>query len=212
MQPVASTRPASVCLRRNLRDGATCTTHSRASASLQARLGNPSQTCFDTKQAARSRRVSRADLTPSVLWRNRQTEAHLVLRPKSRNRRGDFDAPNHQTRAAGFEAQTRKPSTTLVLRLNQETRASSLHVPGADRTRRHPTFRPPGHQVPDLCDHPRSSALGLLLLARSSSLHAMPHLPPAHHETSKRDSPNETRIKEKKTKLSQIRIHTSPSQ
>jgi hypothetical protein len=24
----------------------------------------------------------------------------------------------------------------------------------------------------------------------------MPHLPPAHHETSKRDSPNETKIKE----------------
>jgi hypothetical protein len=28
---------------------------------------------------------------------------------------------NHQTVAAGFEAKTRKPSTTLVLRLNQET-------------------------------------------------------------------------------------------
>jgi hypothetical protein len=25
----------------------------------------------------------------------------------------------------------------------------------------------------------------------------MPHLPPAHHETSKRDSPNETKLKEK---------------
>jgi hypothetical protein len=25
----------------------------------------------------------------------------------------------------------------------------------------------------------------------------MPHLPPAHHETSKRDSPNGTKIKEK---------------
>jgi hypothetical protein len=28
-------------------------------------------------------------------------------------------------------------------------------------------------------------------------MHTMPHLPPAHHETSKRDSPNETNIKEK---------------
>jgi hypothetical protein len=28
---------------------------------------------------------------------------------------------NHQTKAAGFEAQTGKPSTTLGLRLNQET-------------------------------------------------------------------------------------------
>jgi hypothetical protein len=36
--------------------------------------------------------VSRADLPSSVLWRNRQTEAHLVLRPKPRNRRCDFEA------------------------------------------------------------------------------------------------------------------------
>jgi hypothetical protein len=28
----------------------------------------------------------------------------------------------------------------------------------------------------------------------------MPHLPPAHHETSKRDSPDETKIKEKQNK------------
>jgi hypothetical protein len=40
----------------------------------------------------------------------------------------------------------------------------------------------------------------------------MPHLPPAHHETSKRDSPNETKIKEKQNKLSWIRIQTSSSQ
>jgi hypothetical protein len=45
----------------------------------------------------------------------------LVLRPKLRNRRGDFEAPNHQTKAADFEVQTGKPSTTFVLRLNQET-------------------------------------------------------------------------------------------
>jgi hypothetical protein len=96
-----------------------------------------------------------------------------------------------------FWGQTTHKSAILVLRLNQETRASSLHVPGADRIRHHPTSRPPGHRVPGLCDHPRSSAPGLLLLPRSSSLHAMPHLPPTHHETSKRDSPNETKVKEK---------------
>jgi hypothetical protein len=28
----------------------------------------------------------------------------------------------------------------------------------------------------------------------------MPHLPPAHHETSKRDSPNKPKIKEKQNK------------
>jgi hypothetical protein len=29
----------------------------------------------------------------------------------------------------------------------------------------------------------------------------MSHLPPAHHETSKRDSPNETKVKEKQNKI-----------
>jgi hypothetical protein len=129
-----------------------------------------------------------------------------------------FWDPNHQTIAAGFEAQTGKSEppilrinqkkqsqwfwgqttdkpSTLVLRLNQETGASRLRVHGADHTRCHPTSRSSGHRVPDLCYHPRSSVLGLLLLPRSSSLSTMPHLPPAHHETSKRDSSNETKIK-----------------
>jgi hypothetical protein len=88
----------------------------------------------------------------------------------------------------------------MVLRLNQETRALNLHVPGADRTRRHQTSQPPSHRVSDLCDHPRSSAPGLLLLSWSSSLHAMLQLPPVHHKTSKRDSPNETKLKEKQNK------------
>jgi hypothetical protein len=91
----------------------------------------------------------------------------------------------------------------MVLKLNQETRTPSLHVLGADRTRCHPTSRPPDHRVPDLCNRPRSSAPGLLLLPRSSSLHTMPHLPSAHYETSKRDSPNETKIKEKQNKTKQ---------
>jgi hypothetical protein len=262
--------------------------------------------------------VSHADLPPSVLWRNRQTEARLVLRPKPRNRRGDFEAqitkpklpvlrpkPENpqspwfwgstkksttsfeakpgeivatsfeaklektitagfeaklletvttgfeaklletgatsfkaklektvttgfeakpeKTIATGFEAKpletvttgfeakpvktvgvvlrsTTHELSTLILRLNQETRAPRLHVHNADRILRHPTSRSPGHRVPDLCDHPRSSALGLLLVPWSSSLHAMPHLPPGHHEISKHNSPNETKIKEKQNK------------
>jgi hypothetical protein len=107
-----------------------------------------------------------------------------------------FEAKLLETIATGFEAKSAK-TVRVVLRLNQETHAPSLYVPGADRTRRHPTSRPSDHQVPDMCDHPRSSAPGLLLLPRSSSLHAMPHLPPAHHKTSKHDSPNETKTKEK---------------
>jgi hypothetical protein len=99
---------------------------------------------------------------------------------------------------------------TLVLRLNQETRASCLHVPSADHTRCHSTSRPPTHQVSDLCDHLRSSAPGLILLSRSSSLHAMPHLLPAHHKTSNHDSPNE--IKVTKTKQNYPEFEFKPRQ
>jgi hypothetical protein len=51
-----------------------------------------------------------------------------------------------------------------------------------------------------MCDQPRSSASGLLLVPRSTSLHATSHLPPAHHEISKRGSPNELKIKKNKNK------------
>jgi hypothetical protein len=37
-------------------------------------------------------------------------------------------------------------------------------------------------------------------------LHAMPYLPPAHHETSKHNSPHETKDKDKATEMSRIRI------
>jgi hypothetical protein len=144
--------------------------------------------------------------------------------------------PNHwKTVAIGFEAQTdeklsewfwgqttHKPSqwfwgqitdkpSTLVLRLNQETYAPRLHVHSVDRTQRHLTSRSSGHWVSDLCDHLRFSAPGLLLLPQSSSLPTMPYLPPAHHETSKHDSPNE-QDKGKTTKMSWIQFQTLPSQ
>jgi hypothetical protein len=88
----------------------------------------------------------------------------------------------------------------------------SLHVSGADHTRRHSTSRSTDHRVSDMCDNLRSSTLGLLLLPRSLLLHDMSHLPHAHYETSKRDSPNEIKVKENKMKLSRIRIQTSLSQ
>jgi hypothetical protein len=108
-----------------------------------------------------------------------------------------FEAQTDEKSSQWFWGQTTDKLSTLVLRLNQKTRAHRLHVHDVDRTRRHPISRPPGHWVADLWDHHWSSALGLLLLPWSSSLHTMPHLPPAHHETSKRDSPNETKLKEK---------------
>jgi hypothetical protein len=86
MQPVTLTHPSSVWTRRNIHNGAMCTTGRRAPVSLETRLKTPNPTCFHVKQAARSRRLL------SVLWRNQQTVAHLVLMPTPKNRHGDFEA------------------------------------------------------------------------------------------------------------------------
>jgi hypothetical protein len=109
MQPIASTHPSSTCFRRNLRNGATCTTRRCVSDSLHARLENSSQTCFHAKQAARSWRVSRADLPLSVLCRNRQTESRLVLKPKSRNRHGNFEAQITKPELSVLRPKSRNP-------------------------------------------------------------------------------------------------------
>jgi hypothetical protein len=139
MQSIASTRSSSTCLRRNLHEGATCTTCRRASANLHVRLENPSQTCFHMKQAVRSRRVSHADLSHSILWCNRQTEAHLVLRPKPRNRRGDFDTqitkpklPVLRPKSGNpappwFSGSTKKPTTDFEAK-SGETVATSFET------------------------------------------------------------------------------------
>jgi hypothetical protein len=70
--------------------------HRGSPATIHTKADNPNSMIWsvkiDAKQAARSRRVSRADLALSVLYHNRQTEAHLVLRPKPRNHRSDFEA------------------------------------------------------------------------------------------------------------------------
>jgi hypothetical protein len=112
--------------------------------------GNPSPTCFQVKQVARSRRVSYAVLHLSVLWRNRQIVAHMVLKPKPRNRHGDFVS---QITKLQLPVLRKKPGNTsaLVLRLNQKTHAPRFHVHGADHTWHHPTSRSSSHRVANLC-------------------------------------------------------------
>jgi hypothetical protein len=96
---------------------------------------------------------------------NRETLHHLgfeaqprnrppVLRPNRKKPSPPVLRSNWRKPSEWFWGQTTHKLSTLVLRLNQETRASSLHVSDADRTRHHPTSRPSGHRVPDLCDHP----------------------------------------------------------
>jgi hypothetical protein len=83
--------------------------------------------------------VSRANLPPSVLWRNRQTEACLVLRPKPRNRCDDFEAQitkpellvlRHKPRNPPphwFWGSTKKPTTSFEAKLG-ETVATSFEA------------------------------------------------------------------------------------
>jgi hypothetical protein len=112
--------------------------------------GNPSPTCFQVKQVARSRRVSCAALHPSILWRNRQTITHLVLKPKPRNRHDNFVGQITKLQLPVLRTKLGNTST-LVLRLNQKTHAPRFHVHGADRTWHHPTSRSSSHRVPNLC-------------------------------------------------------------
>jgi hypothetical protein len=58
------------------------------------------------------------------------------------------------------------------------------------------------HPIRILEDGPLISerVLSHLLMPQSSSLYDMPHLPTAHHETSKRNSLNETMVKERQNK------------
>ena len=84
-------------------------------ANFEAKLGNPSATYFAPKQAARCRRVSPHRLHPPIGF-EAQTDKpplSLVLRPKPRTRRSDF------------EAQITKPEPS-VLRPNRETHAVVL--------------------------------------------------------------------------------------
>jgi hypothetical protein len=88
------------------------------------------------KQAAKSRRVSYAGIPPLVLWRNRQTEVCLVLRPKPRNRRDDFEAkitkpelPVLRPKLENppppwFWGSTKKPTTGFEAKLGQTVTTS----------------------------------------------------------------------------------------
>jgi hypothetical protein len=94
--------------------------------------------------------MSHVVLLPSVLWHNQQIVAHLILRPKERNRCGDFDAQITKSKLPVLRHKSGNPST-LVLRLNQEICAPRLLMHGTNRTQHHPTSRSSGHPVLDMC-------------------------------------------------------------
>jgi hypothetical protein len=183
------------------------------------------------EQAARSQRVSRANLAPSVLWRNRQTAAHLVLRPKPRNRRGDFEAqinkpklpvlrpkpgnppppwfwgstkkPTNgfeakpgETVATSFEARPGETVATSFKAKLEKTVATGFKAKPAKTITVGFKAKPLETVATDFEAKPTKPLPPILRPNQwkpSESLYFTPHLPPAHHETSKHDSPNEQR-------------------
>jgi hypothetical protein len=85
------------------------------------------------------------DLHPSVLWCNRQTEAHLILRLKLRNRRGDFEGQITKPKLPVLRPNREKPSPP-VLRSNW--RKSSQQVLRPNRQKPSQQVLRPNHQKP----------------------------------------------------------------
>jgi hypothetical protein len=141
-------------------------------------------------------------ILPSVLWRNRQTIARLVLRLKPKKLSQWFWSSNHQTVAVGFETQTGKPGATdfevklgETIDLGFEAKPRNLRFsspcawcrPHTASSNLSIVWSPSTRPV---LDHPQPSTPGLLFLPWSSLLPTISHLSPTHHETSNRDSPH----------------------
>jgi hypothetical protein len=152
---------------------------------------------------------------PSVLWHSRQTIAHLVLRPKPRNRRDDFVGQINKPQLPVLRPKTGNPSewfwsqTIRTVVTDFEVKSGEIVELGFEPKPRNlrsssPYARCRSHTASldlsiiwlpstrSVLDHSRSSAPSLLLLPRFSLLLAMLHLSPTHHETSKHVSPHET--------------------
>jgi hypothetical protein len=158
MQSVASIYSSLTSSSCDLHGNATCIIRRCSFINFEANW----ETQVRLSSRTRSRRVSHAVLLLSVLWRNRQTIARLVLRLKRRNRCDDFVSqitkpqlpilrPNPGNLKLPVLRINREKPSTLVLRPNQETHAHRLLVHGADLIRCHPTSQSSGHRVPDLC-------------------------------------------------------------
>jgi hypothetical protein len=199
-----SSRPSFASLPRDLRDDAMCTTRRRSFASFEPKLGNSSPTCFAMKQATGCWCVSSQRLhlligfeaqtnksPPTWFWGSNQETVMVILRPKSPNRQPWFWdpkqetfvvvlRPNHwQTIATNVEAnpETSRFSSSPRVWCGSHTTSPILSIVRPSSTR-------------FVLDYPRYSASSLLFMPRSSSLPAMLHLPPTHHETSNYISPN----------------------
>jgi hypothetical protein len=93
-----SNRPSFASIPRDIHDDATCTTCRRSFASFEAKLGNPSPTCFSMMEVTRCQCVSSHRLHPLIsfevqtdkppptwFWGLNRDIIMVILRPKSLN-------------------------------------------------------------------------------------------------------------------------------
>jgi hypothetical protein len=193
MQSVPSIRASLASSTRDLHDDATCT----------IRVVPPPVLKPDWKTTQLAFRRSKPldlDACPvsssSACWFVGQPINHSPLGFETQTKKPSrwFWDLNHQTIVADFEAQTgkpvatgfeAKPEETVNLGFEVKPRNPWPHTASPDIS----IIQPPSTRP--VLNYPRSYALCLLLRSRSSSLPIMPHLSPAHHETSKHDSPHE---------------------
>jgi hypothetical protein len=118
---------------------------------------------------------------PAWFWDPSQETVTMILMPKSTNWSCRFWGPNRKTVNLGFEAQQKNShSSSPYIQCRPHTASPDLLIIRS-------------LSIWHVLDHPWSSAPGLILMPKSSSLRAMSHLLPTHHETSKHDSPHEQR-------------------
>jgi hypothetical protein len=192
MHPVASTHPSSASSPRDIRDDATCITYRRVSTSFEANWETLARLIFTRSKTlyldvcpvpTSSHRFCGAThkLLSAWFWGSNKKTVAVIFRLKSPNRSYQFWGQNQETVDLGIEAKPRNPcSSSPCARSRPNTALLNLLIIRPLSTR-------------PVLDHLRSFVPGLLLLPRSSSLPAMSHLSPTHHETSKHDSPHEPR-------------------
>jgi hypothetical protein len=118
---------------------------------------------------------------PTWFWGPNQETVAMILSPKPPNRSCRFWGSTEKLVDLRFEAKLRNPHSLFPCAwCRPHTTSPDLLIVWP------PSTRP-------MLNHPQSSAPSLLLLSWSSSLPAISHLSPTHHETSKHDSPHEQR-------------------
>jgi hypothetical protein len=199
MQPVASTHPSSASLPRDLYDDGTI--HTVPPPVLRSDWKTLAWFAFYRSKPLDLDACPALSLSSISFMTELTNRSLLGFDDQTKKPLWWFWDPNDQTGAVSFEIQIRKPEATgfeakagKIVDLGFEAKSRNLHSSSLYAWCRPHTASldlsivcPPSTR--HVLDHLWSSAPGLLLLPRSSSMPTKLYLSPAHHEISKHDSP-----------------------